>query len=121
LKRFKKQTIIALLGGAATGFLNGLLGAGGGIVAVPSLKAAGTKGNKAHACSIAVIVPLSAFSAALYLINGSVKLIDALPFVPWGVIGAVLGALVLKKIPSKWLKRIFGVFVLWAGVRLLMK
>lgn len=117
----KKKGVLVILGGAATGFLNGLLGAGGGMAAVPILKAAGVKGNKAHACSVAVIVPLSAFSAALYLLNGSVKISDALPFIPWGLIGSALGALLLKKIPSKWLQRIFGVFVLWAGVRLMLK
>ena len=73
----KKKTLIAVMGGAVTGFLNGLLGAGGGIVAVPTLKAAGLKENKAHSNSVGVIVPWSAFSAALYMLNGSVKVSEA--------------------------------------------
>lgn len=117
----KRKTLIATVGGVVTGFLNGLLGAGGGIVAVPTLKAAGLKENKAHASSVGVIVPLSICSAVLYLLNGSVKISDAYPFIPGGIAGAILGALTLKKIPSKWLRKIFGAFVLWAGVRLLMK
>ena len=109
------------LGGVLTGFLNGLFGAGGGMSAVPVLKASGLNTNSAHANSVAVIVPLSAFSATLYLLNGSVSIADAVPYIPSGLIGSAVGALLLHKIPSKWLRRIFGGFVLWAGIRLLMR
>jgi len=109
------------LGGVLTGFLNGLFGAGGGMSAVPVLKASGLDTNSAHANSVAVIVPLSAFSATLYLLNGTVKFSDALPYIPSGLIGSAVGAFLLHRIPSKWLRRIFGGFVLWAGVRLLLK
>ena len=118
---FRSKEIRTVLGGAVAGFLNGLFGAGGGIAAVPALKAVGVKENKAHACSVAVTVPLSAFSAAVYLLKGAVRLSDAALFVPWGMIGAVLGAAVLKKIPPALLKRAFGVFSLWAGVRLMLR
>ena len=37
LMKFDKNTRLCILGGLAIGFLNGLLGAGGGIVAVPIL------------------------------------------------------------------------------------
>lgn len=109
------------LGGVLTGFLNGLFGAGGGMSAVPILKSSGLDTNKAHANSVAVIVPLSTFSATLYLLNGAVRISDALPYIPSGLIGSAVGALLLHKIPSKWLRRIFGIFVLWAGIRLLIR
>ena len=123
VKDFKKalKKFLLPLGSVLTGFLNGLFGAGGGMSAVPVLKATGIDTNKAHANSVAVIVPLSAFSAVLYLLNKTVTVQDALPYIPSGLIGSWLGAVLLRKIPAKWLKRVFGIFIIWAGVRLLLK
>lgn len=103
------------------GIINGLLGAGGGMLAVPLLKKSGVEQKQAHATSIALILPLSIISAAAYLINGNVKIGDALPYLLPGAIGAALGAVLLKRIPDKWLRRVFGGFMIWAGIRLLMK
>lgn len=108
------------LGGVAAGFVNGLLGSGGGMLAVPALERAGLDARRAHASSIAVILPLSAMSAALYLSSGRVSLTDALPYLPGGVAGAVLGALLMRRISPVLLHRLFGGFALWAGLRLLL-
>lgn len=107
--------------GAVCGLLNGLFGAGGGIAAVPLLKKSGLPLKKAHATSLAVILPLSLVSAGLYLSNGSVQLPQALPYLPGGFAGACLGAALLQKIPGVWLRRAFGAFMVYAAVRLLLK
>ena len=70
--------------GGIIGFLNGLLGAGGGMVAVPVLKKE-MDTKQAHATSIAVIIPMSIFSAASYLLKGSVTIQDAFPYIPGGI------------------------------------
>ena len=64
----KSKKLWGTLGGFGAGLLNGLLGAGGGMVVVPLLSALGTAGKKSHATALAVIVPLSVVSAVLYLI-----------------------------------------------------
>ncbi len=110
----------ALLG-LAVGLLNGLFGAGGGMVAVPMLKKAGLEPKDAHATSIAITMPLSVFSGYLYLQAGGLALSDALPFIPAGVIGALVGALLLKKASNTLLRRLFGALVIVAAVRLLMR
>lgn len=109
------------LSGFVAGILNGLLGAGGGMVIVPMLEKSGLKPARAHATSIAVIVPLCILSAALYLINGSLSFKDALPFLPAGFIGAFAGAKLLSHIPDALLRRIFGLFMLYAAWRLLRR
>lgn len=91
------------------------------MLAVPALQKCGLERKKAHANSVAVIMPLSLFSAVLYLINGNVTLSDALPFVPWGLIGAAVGTFLLRKLPDKWIRRLFAIFMIWAGIRLLMR
>lgn len=107
--------------GAAAGFVNGLLGTGGGMVAVPLLRRSGLDAKKAHATSVAVILPLSTLSALLYWLGGRVRLSDALPYLPWGVGGALLGSMLLARIPSDLLRRIFGGFMIFAAVRLLLR
>ena len=109
------------MGGIITGFVSGLLGAGGGMLAVPILEKSGIKGKDAHANAVAVILPLAAVSAVFYLLDGRVKISDATPYMFFGVIGSVAATFVLKKISVVWLKVLFSLFMIWAGVRLLIK
>lgn len=69
----------ALWAASAPGVINGLLGAGGGMVVVPLLSALGVRGKKSHATALMVIVPLSLVSAILYLVQGRVTVMDACP------------------------------------------
>lgn len=107
--------------GIAIGVVNGLFGAGGGMLAVPVLKKIGLTQTEAHANAIAVIVPVTLVSASMYLVFRNVEIKDAIGYIPTGVIGALLGTFCLKKISPLWLKRIFGVFMVYAGVRLLLR
>ena len=115
-----KKSIFAVAGGFLVGVVNGLLGAGGGMLAVPLLRSQGKDQCQAHANSVALIFALSLVSAVAYLLSGHVKISDVLPLLPFGIIGAVVGAVVLNKIPNQILRKIFAVFMVWAGVRLLM-
>jgi iron complex transport system substrate-binding protein len=63
--------------GFLVGVLNGFLGAGGGMLAVPLLKKQGLAQKQAHATAIAVIFPLTLVSAAVYVLGGKVNLPDA--------------------------------------------
>ena len=108
-----------VLGGLGAGVINGLLGAGGGMVVVPLLSAMGVQGKRSHATALMVIVPLSAVSAVLYLVQGRVGFADALPWLPGSLLGAYLGSRLMPKIATGWLKLLFGGLMLWGGVRLL--
>ena len=117
----KKETFISGLFGLLIGAVNGLFGAGGGMIAVPLLKKTGLTQKEAHANAIAVILPITIVSAVIYILKDTVKISDALIYLPTGVIGAVLGTVCLKKLSPLWLKRIFGCFMVYAGIRLLLK
>ena len=90
------------------------------MLAVPALTMSGINLKKAHANSVAVIMPLSLLSASMYLLSGSVKLTDAAPYIPSCLLGAAAGSLLLGKFPDKWLKKIFAGFMVWAGIRLFL-
>lgn len=116
-----KNNLLTAVSGLAVGIVNGLLGAGGGMIAVPLLKKLGLSQKQAHANAVAVILPITVLSAVLYLIKGYVRLSDCLIFIPGGLLGSLIGTYFLKKISPRWLKRIFGGFMVYAGVRLLLR
>ena len=121
MKALKKGNLMTALSGLSIGFVNGLLGAGGGIIAVPILKRLGLERKEAHANAVAVILPITLLSAALYLFKGYASLSDSFIFIPGGLVGSLMGTYCLKKISPVWLKRIFGGFMVYAGVRLLLR
>lgn len=119
-KETKSAWYYALVG-AAAGFLNGLFGAGGGTVVVPLLEKSGLESKKAHATSIAVILPLSLVSALLYLRGITPPWGEAAALLPLGILGAVLGAKLLLKVDNRLLQRIFGGLILASAVRLWLR
>ena len=90
------------------------------MVVVPMLGKDGLPAERAHATSIAVILPLSIASSLLYLSLGHMELSQALPYLPLGLVGAWLGGLLLPRIKTVWLHRVFGVIILYSAVRLLL-
>ncbi len=113
----KKKAIKNLFFGAIIGFFNGLLGAGGGMIAVPVLKKQ-MQLKEAHATSISIILPMSIASAVSYILNKSVKISDAIPYLWSGFLGAVLGIYLLKKVKPAFIKKLFALLMLWAGFRM---
>lgn len=107
--------------GIIIGFINGMFGAGGGMVAVPLLKKLGFKQKDAHRCSIALILPLSIITLGMYLYFGRVKLSSGVPYILPGLIGAAIGTAILSAISENKLGKIFGALMLFAGIRLVLK
>ena len=115
----KKRNLYMIILGFLVGIINGFLGAGGGMIAVPALKGSGLSTKEAHENAVAVILPLTVLSAAIYLYSGRVTVSDAWSYIPGGLIGAVIGTFLMKKISSVWLTRIFGGFMIFSGIRML--
>ncbi len=104
----------------AAGALNGLFGGGGGMVAVPILKAAGRDVKSAHATAIAVILPASLLSAAVYLFFGLVPFRILLPVALGVSLGGLAGAKLLPRFSSRALTFAFAAFMLAAGIRMML-
>lgn len=115
------KKVFAVLGGFIIGVINSLIGAGGGMLAVPMLKRSHLSQSSAHASSIAVILPLTVISASIYLITKKVNFSQATPYLIPGIAGSLLGVFLLPRIPDNILRRIFGVFMLWAGIRMVLR
>lgn len=115
----RKNAFIPYIFGAIIGFINGFFGGGGGMVAVPLLERAYSyKEKNAHATSIAIILPVTVVSAAVYLFSVNV-LWDVLLVCSAGVTaGGILGALLLKKTDNAVIGYIFCIVMLIAGVKM---
>lgn len=121
MKDKKKLTKYAIVG-FATGICNGLFGSGGGTVAVPFMeRLLGVEEHKAHATAIAIILPLTLISAGLYIYKGYFDFPLSWQTSLGGVAGGLMGAYLLKKVPSVWLKKIFGVFIMFSALRMVIK
>ena len=103
--------------GGPMGFLAGLLGIGGGVMAVPlGRRVLGLPVKNAIACSVALIIPSSFVAAALCVRNGVQlgRFELALPFavnlwlVPGAIVGARLGAGVALRVKSRYLRYVFA-------------
>lgn len=103
------------------GLLNGLLGAGGGILVVSMLSKQGLAPKEAHATSLAVILPLTLLSLGVYALSGNLPLRGSLPFFIPALAGAAVGAALLPKVKPAWLKLGFSVLVLYSACRMLMR
>lgn len=110
----------AIAGGLA-GLANGFFGGGGGMVLVPMLTSrCGLSQAKAFATSVAVILPLCALSAWIYLLRGKLDLMAAWPYLLGGLAGGFLGGKLFKKLNMDWLRKVFALFVLYGGVKSLL-
>lgn len=116
----KKQVgwVRPAVAGAAAGLVNGFFGGGGGMVLVPLLAGWCALGQrKAFATSVAIILPLCALSAAIYLFRGGVDLKTALPYLAGGLLGGLLGGKLFQRMNMVWLRRLFALLLLYGGVR----
>lgn len=109
--------------GIVTGFANGLFGSGGGTIVVPAMERfLHMEEHKAHATAIAVILPLSVLSLAIYLWKTGLGEVwqTALWASAGGLVGGVVGARLLSRVSGIWLHRIFGGFMIAAAVRMFL-
>jgi uncharacterized membrane protein YfcA len=116
----KKNFFKKLLIGFGTGILNGLFGAGGGSVLVPLMeKFLQIDEYSAHATAIPVILIMSVVSSFLYLRKGFFNFGIWVFVSAGGLIGGLVGAKLLKKVPKKWLKIGFGTVICITAIKMI--
>lgn len=115
-----KKGVATAAVGAVSGFIAGLLGSGGGVAVVEGLERTGVEERRAHATSLAVILPVSAVSAALYGFGGYVPLGETLWLCGGAALGGLLGAFFLGRVGIRLLNNIFTLLMLGSGVFMLL-
>ena len=107
--------------GTSAGIVNGVFGAGGGMILVPLLTGwAGLEYKNALATSVAIILPLSITSAIIYIFRQGSDITSAIPYALGGLAGGIIGGRIFKNVSAKWMRRIFALFVIYGGVKNLL-
>lgn len=109
-----------ILLGILSGFINGLFGSGGGVIIVLGLTLfLKSEKKKAHATAVMAVLCFSVISIFTYGIKGNVDWSVALTAGIAGIAGGAVGAYLLKKIPVKYVSKIFGILMLVSSWRML--
>ena len=121
----KKETRFLLLLGGAAGFVNGLLGTGGGIILLfGGLLAARSERSDTRdlfAGTALVTLLLSVVSAVIYFCRGKITTDGLAPYLLPALAGGALGAHLLDRLPTSLIERLFGVLVVVAGGLMLFR
>lgn len=115
-----KKYYSAGLAGLAAGALNGLFGAGGGMVLVPLMRTLGDAEEKTlFPCSVIILFPICIISLLFAKGWEQFSFAQALPYLAGSFLGGVFAGLWGKHIPTKWLHRVLGILIIWGGIRYL--
>ena len=116
----KRNCIGPILAGFGAGAVNGLFGAGGGMVLVPLLGLlTSLEDRDMFSGSISIILPICVISLIATELTGAVSWREALPYLPGSALGGYLAFRYGSSIPAKWLHRGLGIMILWGGIRYL--
>lgn len=114
-----KDRIKKILVGILTGLISGLFTSGGGLLLIPLFVHLFNLSEKqARATTIFCILPMAVTTALFYqshnYINWEIGILCAIG----GVIGSFIGSKLLNILKPKYLKIIFAVFLLYAGIKI---
>ena len=119
--QLKKYTKLSLIGFIA-GLVSGLFSTGGGLILVPAfLYLLEMDSQKARGTSVFCILPMVLTSSIFYykgnFINWKVAILCGIG----GAIGGYIGAKLLKKLPEKYLKMAFTIFLIYVSIKMITK
>lgn len=116
-----KNFFIISIVGILTGLVNGLLGIGGGTILIPAMVfMLKEKQHVAHGTSLAVILPTAFVSALIYKYNQNLDLNLSFKVALGAMLGGYLGAKLMNLLSPPSLKKIFGLFMMIAGLRMVL-
>ena len=115
-----KRKIAAAAAGACAGVLNGLFGAGGGMVLAPLLRTlTSLPEQQIFPCSVVILLPICVISLLMTQRSEPLPWASALPYLIGSFAGGLTASHWGKHIPTQWLHRILGIMILWGGIRYL--
>jgi len=116
----KKEFLYKVLIGFFAGIVSGLFASGGGMILVPAfiyiLKMSDVE---SRATSVICILPMVVISGILYYKNNYINWEIGLLCAIGGIIGGIVGAKLLNKLPAKYLKIAFTIFLIYASYRMI--
>ncbi len=111
-----------ILVGLVAGIISGLFTAGGGLIIVPALLyTLKLEPKKARATSVFCILPMVITTAIFYGQSNFIKWDIGIMCAIGGIIGGIVGAKLLNRLPEKYLKIAFAMFLIYAGINMIIR
>ena len=118
----RRELTLLALGAIGAGFLNGLLGAGGGIILYFVLGALYGRGAKENlVLSATAVMFFCLVSLFFYKGNAALTVGDILGVGIPAAAGGLIGALLLQRIPARAMKKIFSSLIVVSGILMLVR
>lgn len=127
----KSRLILIAVGSLAAGIINGLLGAGGGIILIfvlaPALGGLYENGDEFYkrrdlmATSLSVMLPVSAVSAFRYGMNGMLDWGYISKIILPAILGGLLGGILLDKLKESFIMKLFAFLVIYSGIAMIVR
>lgn len=115
-----KNIIVMTLCGAFAGAVNGLLGAGGGMILVPLLVClTDIEESAIFSTSVSIILPICIISLLFAWNHTGINWGTTSLYLIGSTLGGIFAGMFGQKIPVLWLHRILGILILWGGIRYL--
>ena len=115
-----KKRIGLILAGFGAGAVNGLFGAGGGMVLVPLLCwLSELKDEAIFPASVCIILPICLVSLSITYQAGVITVSTATIYMIASAMGGIVAGILGKKIPTIWLHKALGLLIVWGGIRYL--
>lgn len=103
------------------GFLSGIIsgmGIGGGAILIPALiMIKAIEQRMAQGINLAYFLPTAVFALIVHIKNKSVDIKTAAIIGGFGIAGAILGSKIAMGMSNELLRRLFGIFLAFIGVR----
>ena len=115
------ENIKKALIGIVAGIICGLFASGGGLILVPAfIYLLGVEDKKARGTAILCILPMVVTSSIFYYKDKFIDWKIGIMCAIGGIIGGYVGARLLKKLPTKYLKLSFALFLIYVSIRLIL-
>ena len=127
----RSRLFLVAVGALAAGIINGLLGAGGGIILIfvlaPALGNLYENGDEFYkrrdlmATSLSVMLPVSAVSAFRYGLNGMLDWEYISRIILPAILGGLLGGILLDKLKESFIMKLFAFLVIYSGIAMIVR
>ncbi len=116
-KQRKKQAVIGMIAGITCG----LFASGGGLILVPAfLYVLKMEDKKARGTAILCILPMVLTSSIFYISGNYMNWKIGIKCAIGGIIGGAIGAKLLKKIPTLYVKILFALFLFYVSIKMII-